>query len=97
MVSQLVEVGSWLLENPARLLVLISMIVTWCVGVAEYNGRRSGGSGWLTLARLVTGAVFTLFTAIVAGFYGGVGAFFGYLAIQVMVSIVTPIVWLEKM
>lgn len=91
------EIWDWLMLNPARLLVVISLFVTWRIGVAEYGGRRSGGSGWLTLARVASGAIFTVVTAIVAGFYGGMGAFFGYLLLQLVVCVVIPIVWVEKM
>lgn len=87
----------WLWINPARLLVLISAVLTCLVFWAEYNGRRSGGSGWLTLARLASGVVFTIVTAIVAAVYGGVGAFFGYLLLQVLVAIVLPMVLVDRM
>ena len=90
------EVWDWLLVNPARFLVLISLVVTWLVCSGEYHGRKSGGSGWLTLARISVGAIFTLVTAVVAGFFGGVGAFFGYLVLQVFVCVLIPIVWVEK-
>lgn len=91
------DLWEWLLHNPARLMVLISLSVTWCIGVAEHGGRRSGGSGWLTLARVAVGGLFTLVTAIVAGIFGGVGAFFGYLLLQLVVCILIPLVWVEKM
>jgi len=42
------------------------------------------------------GAIFTLTTAIVAGVFGGVGAFFGYLVLQGFICVVIPIVWVEK-
>ncbi|MBC2769095.1 hypothetical protein [Pusillimonas minor] len=90
------EVWDWLLVNPARFLVLISLVVTWLVCAAEHQGRKSGGSGWLTLARISVGAIFTLVTAVVAGFFGGVGAFFGYLVLQAFVCVLIPIVWVEK-
>jgi hypothetical protein len=90
------EVWDWLLVNPARVLVLISLVVTWIICAAEYQGRSLGGSGWVTLARISVGAISTLITAIVAGFFGGVGAFFGYLVLQAFVCVVIPIVWVEK-
>lgn len=72
-------------------MVLISLLLTWRVAREEYHGRKSGGSGWLTLGRMFIGAIFSLITAVVAGFFGGVGAFFGYLAIQVVVTTVLPV------
>ena len=83
--------------NPARLLVLASAAVTWFVCAAEYGGRRSGGSGWLTMARISSGAVFTLVTACVAGYFGGIGAFFGYLLLQLLVSVILPIIVVDNM
>lgn len=91
------EFWDWLMINPARLLVMISALVTWFVCAAEYGGRRSGGSGWLTLARVSVGAVFTLITAIVAAFYGGIAAFFGYLLLQLVVAVILPMVVVDKM
>ncbi len=91
------EVWDWLWVNPARFLVVISLVVTWVTCAGEFHGRRSGGSGWLTLARISIGAIFTLLTAIVAAIYGGVGAFFGYLALQLVVCVIIPVVWVEKM
>lgn len=91
------QLWDWLMHNPARLMVLISLSVTWCIGAAEYEGRRSGGSGWLTLTRMAVGALFTVVTAIVAGIFGGVGAFFGYLLLQLVVCVLIPFIWVEKM
>jgi hypothetical protein len=88
---------SWLLENPARLMVCISLGMTFFIAFAEFGGRRSGGSGWLTLARIGFGGIFTLATAIVAGIYGGVGAFFGYLVLQLFVCILLPTWLVESM
>ncbi|ROT43918.1 hypothetical protein [Pusillimonas sp. NJUB218] len=88
-------VWDWLAVNPARYLVLISLVVTWLVCLAEYQGRHTGGSGWLTLARISVGSIFTLITAVVAGFFGGVGAFFGYLVLQIFVCVVIPLVWVD--
>lgn len=94
---QVQELWGWLMINPARLIVLASAVVTWGVCVAEYGGRRSGGSGWLTMARIGSGAIFTLITACVAGFFGGIGAFFGYLLLQLVISVILPILIVEKM
>lgn len=91
------DIWDWLLVNPARFLVLISLGVTWFICVGEYQGRNSGGSGWITLARISIGAISTLVTAIVAGYFGGVGAFFGYLVLQLFICVVIPIIWVEKM
>jgi hypothetical protein len=91
------DLWDWLMVNPARLMVVISLIVTWCTASIEYSGRNLGGSGWVTLARIGFGGIFALVTAIVAAFFGGVGAFFGYLLIQIIVCIVIPLVWVEKM
>lgn len=91
------EILDWFLFNPARIMVAASIIFTIFIGRAEMGGRRSGGSGWLTLFRLGTGAAFTVLTAIVAGLFGGIGAFFGYFCIQAVVAIIIPIVWMEKM
>lgn len=90
------EVWDWLLVNPARLLVLISVAITWFTCLEEYRGRNLGGSGWLSLARISIGTISTLITAIVAGIFGGVGAFFGYLVLQGLVCVVIPVVWVEK-
>lgn len=91
------DIWDWLLVNPARILVLISMYVTWWVGRAEWFGRRLGGSGWVTLARLGVGAISSLVTAVIAGLFGGIGAFFGYLLIQIVVTLVIPFLWAEHM
>jgi len=91
------EVWAWFLENPARLMVGISIAFTYYIGRAEWYGRKSGGSGWLTLFRLCTGAMAVLVTAIVALVFGGIGAFFGYLFLQIIVAIIIPIIWVEKM
>lgn len=90
------EILDWFLYNPARVMVAASILFTISIGRAEMGGRRSGGSGWLTLFRLGTGAAFTVLTAIVAGLFGGIG-FFGYFFIQVVVAVIIPIVWMEKM
>lgn len=89
------EIWPWLMENPARLMVLISIAVTWCIAVAEWNGRKTGGSGWLTLARIGCGAIFSVLTAIVAGLFGGVGAFFGYLLLQGIICVALPVILID--
>lgn len=86
---------AWLLENPARIIVLISIVVTWIVASAERHGRNTGGSGWLTLARISVGGISSIVTAVVAGIFGGVGAFFGYLVIQLIVCVIFPIYWVD--
>lgn len=91
------SVFSWFLVNPARAMVTISIFLTLSVGWAEYGGRSSGGSGWLTLARMSIGLVWTVATAVVAAIFGGVGAFFGYLALQALICIVTPMLLVEAM
>jgi uncharacterized phage infection (PIP) family protein YhgE len=87
----------WLLANPARLMVCTSIAFTVFVGLAEKGGKRSGGSGWLTLLRWATGAVFTIITAIVAAMFDGVRGFFIYGTVQVLVCLVIPALWLEDM
>ncbi|WXL24060.1 hypothetical protein WG219_11920 [Ectopseudomonas mendocina] len=87
----------WFMINPARLMVAISLAFSLFIIKAEYDGRKTGGSGWLTLARQAIGIVFTFLTAIVAAFYGGIGAFFGYLALQFLVCVVLPAFALEVM
>lgn len=91
------NIWNWLLGNPANFMVLLSLLVTLGIARAEWNGRRSGGSGWLTLARLASGLVFTLLTAIVAAFFGGVGAFFAYLFLQILTCIALPIWFVDYM
>ncbi|ODT14542.1 MAG: hypothetical protein ABS35_34395 [Kaistia sp. SCN 65-12] len=90
------DILDWLLINPARVMVLISIGFTIVIGRAEVGGRRSGGSGWLTLFRISVGAIFALITAIVAGFFGGIGPFFGYLILQILVCIVIPMIWVDN-
>ena len=90
------ELWHWGLANPARLMVLLSIAFTLVVGLGESGGRNSGGSGWLTLARFASGAVFTLLTVIVASVYGGVRGFFVYGTLQVLVCFVIPALWLEE-
>lgn len=84
-------------SNPATLMVLVSVAFTLFIGFSEMGGRNSGGEGWMTLFRLATGAVFTLLTTIVAGIFGGWLAALGYLVVQVLVCLVIPAVWVEKM
>lgn len=81
----------WFLVNPARVMVAVSLLLTLVVLVAEHHGRHTGGSGWLTLTRMGIGAIWCLVTAIVAAFYGGIGALFGYLLLQLLVCIAMPL------
>ena len=85
------------MQNPATVMVAISIAVTLLIGFGEMGGRNSGGSGWITLARLGVGAIFTLLTALVGGIFGGVLAGLCYLGVQILVCLVIPVVWLEKM
>ncbi len=91
------EIWDWFLVNPARLLVLASLLITLKLAWEEWLGRNTGGSGWLTLARIVVGGGGSLLTAIVAGFYSGPGAFFGYLVLQLFVAVVLPVILVERM
>jgi hypothetical protein len=90
------EVVAWLLVNPARVMVGVSLAFTLIILRAEHGGRRSGGSGWLTLARVGIGSIFSIVTAIVAAFFGGIAAFFGYLLLQIIVCVVMPLVLLDR-
>lgn len=90
------DILAWLLINPARIMVALSIAFTIFIGRAEAGGKTTGGSGWLTLFRVGIGALFTLVTAVVAGIFGGIGAFFGYLLLQILVCIVIPMVWVDK-
>jgi low affinity Fe/Cu permease len=49
----------------------------------------------LTLARVGIGTIFSVVTTIVAAFFGGVGAFFGYL-LQIIVCMVMPLLLLDR-
>jgi hypothetical protein len=89
------DILDWLLINPARLMVAISIGFTLFIGLSEAGGRSSGGSGWLTLFRLATGVFFAFATAIVAAFFGGIGAFFGYLLLQILICLVIPVLWVD--
>ncbi|KRW61902.1 hypothetical protein AO726_00230 [Pseudomonas sp. TTU2014-080ASC] len=91
----LVSLFEWFMINPARFMVAISVCFSFIIIKAEYEGRRSGGSGWLVLFRMVVGSIFMLLTAVVAAFFGGIGAFFGYLFLQLMVCIVIPALVVE--
>jgi len=90
------EIGEWLLVNPARIMVLVSLVFSAFILWGEHGGRRSGGSGWLTLARVGIGSIFSVVTAIVAAFFGGVAAFFGYLLVQILVCVVLPLVLVDR-
>ncbi|WP_029074048.1 hypothetical protein [Kaistia adipata] len=90
------DILDWLLINPARIMVALSIAFTIFIGLSEAGGKTTGGSGWLTLFRVGTGALFTLPTAVVAGIFGGIGAFFGYLLLQILVCIIIPMVWVDK-
>jgi len=83
------EIGEWLLVNPARIMVLVSLAFSALILWGEHGGRRSGGSGWLTLARVGIGSIFSVVTAIVA-------AFFGYLLVQILVCVVLPLVLIDR-
>ena len=83
--------------NPARLMVMISLGFSLFIIMAEYGGRRSGGSGWLLLFRVGVGSLFMLATAIVAAFYGDISAFFSYLFLQLFVCILIPAYAVEVM
>ena len=85
------------LQNPATIMVAISIAFTLIIGFGEMGGRTSGGYGWLTLFRIAVGAVFALATALVGGIFGGLLAGLCYLVVQVMICIVIPLVWVEKM
>lgn len=91
------EIWAWLLVNPARIMVLVSILFTLAVLRAEHGGRKSGGSGWLTLFRIGVGIIFSIVTAIVAAFFGGIGAFFGYLALQILVCVVAPVILVDRL
>lgn len=54
-------------------------------------------SGWLTLARMPIGVLWTVATAIVAAIFGGFGPFLGYLLLQALICIVTPMMLVEAM
>ena len=85
------------MQNPATVMVAISIAFTLYIGFGEMGGRNSGGSGWLTLFRISIGAVFSLVTAIVGAIFGGLLAGLCYLLVQILVCVVIPMVWLEKM
>lgn len=94
--SAVPELLEWLLINPARLMVLVSIGFTLFIGLSELGGTNTGGSGWLTLLRLATGACFSLITALVAGWYGGIGAALGYFLLQVLICLVIPVLIVDK-
>lgn len=85
------------LQNPATVMVAVSVVVTLMIGFGEMGGRNTGGSGWITLARVGFGAIFTLITALVGGIFGGFLAALCYLVVQILVCVVIPLVWVEKM
>lgn len=87
----------FLLANPARLMVLVSLGVTLLIGHGESSGRHTGGSGWLTLVRLACGAVFTIATVVVATIFDGVRGFFVFGTLQVLICLVIPALWVEAM